>query len=63
MVQYQITVGLQDGACRGGRSTKLLVILNLPWQGFEKNILNIEAHAGMVDWLVRYLAIEDALQN
>ena len=49
----------------GGReSTKLLGLLNLPWQGFEKkNFTKIEAHAGMAERLVRYLAIEEALQE
>ena len=49
----------------GGReSTKLLGMLNLPWQGFEKKTLTkIEANAGMVERLVRDLAIEEALQE
>ena len=49
----------------GGReSTKLLWLLDLPWQGFEKKIfIKIEAHAGMEEWLVRDLAIEEALQT
>ena len=49
----------------GGReSTKLLGMLNLHWKGFEKKTFTkIEAHAGMSDWLVRYLAIEEALQE
>ena len=49
----------------GGReSTKLLGVLNLPWQVFEKkNFTKIEAHAGMAERLVRYLAIEAALQE
>ena len=49
----------------GGReSTKLLGMLNLPWKGFEKKTFpNIEAEAGMAERLVRYLAIEQALQE
>ena len=49
----------------GGReSTKLLGILNLPWKGFEKHTFTKnEAHAGMAEQLVRYLAIEEALQR
>ena len=48
----------------GGReSTKLLGMPNLPWQGFEKKIKKIEAHAGMAEQLVRDLAIEEALQE
>ena len=39
-------------------------MLNLPWQGFEKKTFTkIEAHAGMAERLVRYLAIEEALQE
>ena len=46
----------------GTESTNLLVMLNLPWQGFEKkNFTKIEAHAGMAERLVRYLEIEEAL--
>ena len=49
----------------GGReSTKILGMLNLPWQVFEKkNSTKIEAHAGMAKRLVRDLAIEEALQE
>ena len=49
----------------GGReSTKLLGMLNLPWKGFEKRIFTqIEAHVGMAEWMVRDLAIEEALQE
>ena len=49
----------------GGReSTKLLGMLNLPWQGFEKkNFTKIEEHAGMAERLVRYLAIGEAFQE
>ena len=39
-------------------------MLNLPWQGFErKTFTEIEAHAGMAERLVIYLAIEEALQE
>ena len=45
-------------------STKLFWMLNLPWQGFEKKTFTkIEAYAGMTEPLVRYLAIEEALQE
>ena len=49
----------------GGRESKnLLVMLNLPWQGFGKKAFSkIEAHAGMAERLVRDLAIEEALQE
>ena len=49
----------------GGReSTKLLGMLNLPWQGFEKKTFKIfDEHAGMAERLVRDLAIEEALQE
>ena len=49
---------------RGRESTKLLGVLNLPWQGFEKKTFTkIEAHAGMAEQLVRDLAVEEALQE
>ena len=39
-------------------------MLNLPWKGFEKKTFTeTEAHAGMAEWLVIYLAIEEALQD
>ena len=49
----------------GGReSTKLLGILNLPCQVFEKKTFTkIKAHAGMAKRLVKDLAIEEALQE
>ena len=49
----------------GGReSTKLLGMLNLPWQVFEKKTFTkIEAYAGMSEPLVRDLAMEEALQE
>ena len=37
-------------------------MINLPWQRFEKKSTTIEKHAGMVEQLVRALAIEEALQ-
>ena len=42
-------------------STKILGMLNLPWQGFEIFFTKVEAHAGMAKRLVRDLAIEEAL--
>ena len=43
---------------------KLLGVLNLPRKGFDKKTLTkIEAHAGMAKRLVRYLAIEETLQE
>ena len=59
-------MGIWDATNRrwGGGSTKLLGVLNLPWKGFEKkNFTKIEAHAGMDEQLVSYLAIEEALQE
>ena len=45
-------------------STKLLGILNRPWQGFKKKIFTkSEAYAGMAERLVKDLAIEEALQD
>ena len=38
-------------------------MINLPWQIFEKKFTKIEAYAGMVERLVRYLEIEEALQD
>ena len=40
-------------------------MLNLPWQGFEKEktFTKIEAYAGMEERLVRDLGIEEALQD
>ena len=48
----------------GGKIKKLLGILNLTWMGFEeKTFTKIEAHAGIVEQLVRDFAIEEALQT
>ena len=39
-------------------------MINLPWHGIEKKTFTkIEAHAGMAERLVRYLAIEQVLQK
>ena len=64
MVKHQLTVGLRGAAYRWGEreSTKILVIINVAWRGFEKQITKIEAHAGMAERLVRDLAIEESLQ-
>ena len=47
----------------GGGSTNLFVMLNLPWQIFKKTFTKIEAYAGMAEWMVRDLAIDEALQD
>ena len=47
----------------GGGSTKLLGMVNLPWQGFGEKITKIESHAGMAEHAVRYLVIEEDLQT
>ena len=48
----------------GRESIKLLGMLNLPCQGFnKKTCTKIEANAGMTEQLVRDLAIEEALQE
>ena len=48
----------------GRESTNLFGMLNLPWQVFEKKTFTkIEAYAGMSEWLVRDLAMEEALQG
>ena len=47
----------------GGReSTKLLVVLNLPCQGFKKTSTKIEKHTGMAERVVISLAVEESLQ-
>ena len=59
-------MGLRDATNRrwGIESTKLLGMLNLPWQGFEKKTFTkIESHSAMAEQLVRYLAIEEDLQE
>ena len=59
-------MGLQEKLIQGGgrESTKLLGVLNLPWQGFEtKTFTKIEARAGMAERLVRDLEIEEALRE
>ena len=48
----------------GGGSTNLLGIMNIPWKEFrEKTFIKIEAYAGTEEHLMRYLAIEEALQR
>ena len=37
--------------------------MNLPWQGLYIFFTKIEAHAGISEWLVRDLEIEEALQT
>ena len=59
-------MGIRDAAhSRGGgrEPKKLLGILNLPWQGFEKNFTKIEAYVGMEEHLVRYLVVEEDLHT
>ena len=66
MLLYQLPMdlGMSLIGCGGRESTKLLGMLNIPWQGFEKKTLTkIEANAGMAERLVRYLEIEEALQE
>ena len=63
-INFQWVLGMQ--LIGGGRrvSTKLFGVLNQPWQVFgKKTITKIEAHAAMAKWLVRDLAIEEALQE
>ena len=38
-------------------------MINLLWKVFERIFTKIEAHAGMEEWLVIYLVIEEALQT
>ena len=59
-------MGLRDATNRrlgGGESTKLLGILDPPWQGYEKKHSKIEVYAGMAKPMVRDLAIKEALQE
>ena len=63
-INFQWVFGMQLIGGGGRESTKLLGMLNLPWQGFEKKTFTkIEAHTGMAERLVRDLAIEEALQE
>ena len=60
-------MGFRDATNRNwgaGDQQSFLGILNPTWQVFEKKTFTkIEVHAGMVERLVRYLAIEEALQE
>ena len=61
MVHHQLPVGPWGESYRWrrrGEPTKLLGMLNLPWQGFEKNWKKLK-NAGMTERLVRDLAIEE----
>ena len=63
-INFQWVFGVQLIGGGGRESKKLFVTLNQPWQGFEKKkFTKIEAYAGMSELLVRYLAIEEALQE
>ena len=63
-INFQWVFGMQLIGGGGRESTKLLGVLNLPWQGFEKKpFTKIEANAGMAERLVRDLAIAEALQE
>ena len=62
-LNFQWVFGMQliDGV--GREPTKLLGMLNLPWQGFEKKAFtSTEAHPGTEERLLRDLAIEEAIQ-
>ena len=66
MVIYQLPMGLRDATNRrwGERIKKALGDAESTLAGIrEKTFTKIEAHAGMVERLVRYLAIEEALQE
>ena len=63
-INFQWVFGMQLIGGGGRESTKLLGMLNLPWQGFEKKTSpRIEANEDMAERLVRDLAIEEALQE
>ena len=62
--RYTLILGMQLIGGGGREPTKLLGMLNLPWQGIEKKTFTIiEANASMAERLVRDLAIEEALQE
>ena len=63
-INFQWVFGVQLIGGGGRESTKLLGMLNLPRKGFEKKTFTkIEAHAGLAKRMVRYFAIEEALQE
>ena len=65
MAQYQRPMGIPDADHRrGGRQLKnILGMLNLPWQRSETKFIKIEAQAGMVERLARYLDTKEAFQT
>ena len=66
MVIYQLPMGLQDATNRrwGERINKSLGDAESTLAGiWEKSFSKLEAHAGMAEQLVRYLAIQEALQE
>ena len=63
-INFQWVFGTQLIGCGGRESTKILGMLNIPWKGFKKRTFTkIEAHAGLAERLVRYLEIEEAIQE
>ena len=63
-INFQWVFGIQLIGGGWRESTKLLGMLNRPWQVFKKKTLTkIDAYAAMSERLVRYLAIEEALQE
>ena len=62
-INFQWVFGMQLIGGGGGESTKLLGMMNLPWQGIKKTFTKIEAYAGMAERLARDLAIGETLQN
>ena len=67
MVQYQLPMGFGDAShTRGGGGVNKKISWGcwIPLAGiWRKTFTKIEAHAGMAERLVRYLAIDEALQT
>ena len=67
MAQYKLPMGIKDAYHRrrgGDRINKALGNSESTLAGIrEKTFTKIEANAGMVEWLMIYLAIEEALQD
>ena len=66
MVHYQLTMGIWGEVHRrgGGGINKYIGDAESTLAGIrKKTFTKIEAYSGMVEQLVRYLAIEEALQD
>ena len=65
MVQYQLPMGIRDAAHRRGREkiSKSIGNTESTLAGIRMFFTKMEAYTGMAERLVRYLAIEAALQT